>query len=128
MKKLLILLFSILISFNSYGEWKAVASNVNFDDTFYVDFSRIKILGTNVLWWDLRDGPIPVSDKYFSTMSYSEGDCNYFRYKVLSMITFTGRMGEGERVDVPLINKEWEYPSPGTTDEEILKSICNYIK
>ena len=88
----------------------------------------IKILGTNVLWWDLRDGPIPVSDKYFSTMSYSEGDCNYFRYKVLSMITFTGRMGEGERVDVPLINKEWEYPSPGTTDAEILKSICNYIK
>ena len=40
MKKLTILLFSILISFNSYGEWTEIAKNT--DGTHYIDKDTIK--------------------------------------------------------------------------------------
>ncbi|SVC22094.1 uncharacterized protein METZ01_LOCUS274948, partial [marine metagenome] len=38
MKKLLILLFSLMLSFNSYGEWMKVTENVD-DDSYYIDFN-----------------------------------------------------------------------------------------
>ena len=47
-------------------------------------------------------------DVGISTMQYSKGDCSYFRYRILSMIAFTGRMGEGERFDIPLKNEEFQ--------------------
>ena len=41
MKKLLLLLFSILISFNSYGEWEEVVESTD-GDTYYIDKDTIK--------------------------------------------------------------------------------------
>ena len=52
MKKLLILLFSILISFNSYGEWTKITETIN-GDTFYIDISFIKENGGYVFFWDV---------------------------------------------------------------------------
>ena len=40
MKKLLILLFSLLISFNSYGEWTQVSKDIN-NNTYYIDYKKI---------------------------------------------------------------------------------------
>ena len=54
MKKLLIPLFSILISFNSYGEWKELGMNVA-GDTFYIDKDIIKEHNRYVYWWVLKD-------------------------------------------------------------------------
>ena len=41
MKKLLLLLFSILISFNSYGEWTKVNMDVD-SSSYYIDFATVK--------------------------------------------------------------------------------------
>ena len=41
MKKILALLFSILISFNSYGEWTKVAES-NSGDNYYLDLGNVK--------------------------------------------------------------------------------------
>ena len=63
MKKLLIFLFSILISFNSYGEWTEVgtgASPVNNGDTFYIDIDTIKEHNGYVYWWSLSDYLKPI--------------------------------------------------------------------
>ena len=51
MKKLLILLFSILISFNSYGEWEEVAEGMN-GDIYYLDKDSIKKHGGYVYFWE----------------------------------------------------------------------------
>ena len=59
MKKLLILLFSILISFNSYGEWVEIGKNVN-GDTFYLDMDTIKEHNGYVYWWSLSDYLKPI--------------------------------------------------------------------
>ena len=53
MKKLLILLFSILISFNSFGEWVVV--NENDGGTQYIDFDTLKIVDDSVYVWSMRD-------------------------------------------------------------------------
>jgi hypothetical protein len=54
MKKLTILLFSILISFSSYGEWTEVVESVH-GDTQYIDTDAIKEHGGYVYYWDLTD-------------------------------------------------------------------------
>ena len=44
MKKLLILLFSLLISFNSYGEWTQVSKDINNFDLKIADLGFAKQL------------------------------------------------------------------------------------
>ncbi len=54
MKKLTILLFSILISFNSYGEWTKVGEDVN-GNTHYIDTDTIKDHKGSIYYWVLTD-------------------------------------------------------------------------
>ena len=54
MKKLLILLFSLLISFNSFGGWTKVADDSN-GDQFFIDKDTIKEHNGSVFFWKLRD-------------------------------------------------------------------------
>ena len=41
MKKLLLFLFSMLVSFNSYSEWTVITKSVD-GDYFYIDLDTIK--------------------------------------------------------------------------------------
>ena len=43
MKKILIFLFSILISFNSYGEWTKTNEDID-GNGYYIDFETVKKL------------------------------------------------------------------------------------
>ena len=52
MKKLLILLFSILISFNSFGELTEIGYT-DAGNTFYIDNNTIKEHGGYVYWWTI---------------------------------------------------------------------------
>ena len=112
MKKLLLLLFSILISFNSYGEWKDVAANYD-DDIFYIDFDTVKESDGYVYWWYLKDLDEPVAG-FMSGITYVQGDCEFPRFKNLSEITYTEPMGRGEHYSNPTSNPEWDYYPPGT--------------
>ena len=61
MKKLTILLFSILISFNSYSEWTEIVQSTE-GSTYYIDKDTIKERGGNVYFWGLLDRSTPDSD------------------------------------------------------------------
>ena len=55
MKKLLLLLFSLLLSFNSYGDWTKTSEDTD-GDSFYIDFQTIKKLDNgNVIFWGMVD-------------------------------------------------------------------------
>ena len=56
MKKLLLLLFSLMLSFNSYGEWTLTYEWDN-GDSAYVDLETIKEINGYVYWWELKDVP-----------------------------------------------------------------------
>jgi hypothetical protein len=126
MKKLiLILLFStVMFSSSSYAEWTKVSENVN-GDTFYVDFERIRKNDGYVYWWELLDYLKPTSTGRLSGKNYSQGDCKLFRYKSLSYSFHNEPMGGGTGDTVNEPDKEWTYPPPDSSVEEVLKHICN---
>ena len=124
MKKLLVLLFSILISFNSYGEWRQITTNVD-GDIYYIDINTIKEHGGYVYWWDLSDYLIPTKSGHLSIKMYKQGDCGVNRFKNLSFIFYRQPMGEGENVTDSLSKPEWVYPPPGSIASDLLNYVCN---
>ena len=138
MKKLLLLLFSLMFSFNSYGEWTKVGTNSD-DDTFYIDKKTIKNHGGYVYWWEMGSYENPFNpylegflDQFNGSMSskrYRKGDCDVVRYKELSVTYYDQKMGEGYGEEDPMIDESnpWEYPPPDTVDGFILNYVCDYV-
>jgi len=125
MKKLLVLLFSILISFNSYGEWTKVVENTS-GDTSYIDTDTIKNHGGYVYFWEMTDYLKPSDNGTLSGKMYKQGDCGMVRFKDLSFSYYKQPMGRGSgRTLTP--PDTWDYPSPGTVSIFILDYACDYV-
>ena len=124
MKKLLILLFSILISFNSYGEWVEISKSSVSGDTFYIDDETINERGGYVYYWILQDSLKPDDFGNKSAKAYYEGDCIVKRLKYLSLTFYTQPMGGGNYTSESVGN-EWEYPSPDSIGEGLLDYVCD---
>ena len=131
MKKLLLiftLLFSTLMfSTPSYGEWTEVSSSGNGATTFYVDFERIRKHGGYVYYWRLTNYLKPTGLGHLSAKVYTQGDCKLFRFKRLSSSFHKEPMGggTGQNVEITGKYKDWNYPPPNSSQEEILKRVCS---
>jgi len=125
MKKLLILLFSILISFNSYGEWEKITSNDN-GSSFYLESDTIKQNSGYIYWWLLTDYLKPI-DGDLSTEVYVQTDCSIAREKHLSFTSYSKSMGRGIRTSTFEPPDKWMYPNPGSVSKKFLDYICNYV-
>ena len=128
MKKLLILLFSILISFNSYGEWIKVTIDGDNGDIYYVDKDTIRENGGYVYWYYMED--FMKRDKYgdMSALIYLQGDCGQNRYKMLSGIFYHQPMGINESGRETAKNPEWTYTFPGQINARLLDYVCDYVE
>jgi len=127
MKKLLVILFSILISFNSYGEWKEIGVGIVGGDTNYIDMDRIREHNGYVYYWTLIDYLKPTIYGHLSSKMYVQGDCGVHRIKYLSFTHSIQSMGEGGETNNPP-NPEWVYPSPGGSSDYELDLVCDYVK
>jgi hypothetical protein len=128
MKKTIILLtliFTVMFSSPSYAEWTKVSSSGGGANTFYVDFERIRKHGGYVYYWDLIDFLKPDKYGHLSSKTYKQGDCKLFRHKSLSYTFHKEPMGGGTGVPDNKPDKEWTYPSPESSGEIILKSVCS---
>ena len=128
MKKLLVLLFSLLISFNSYGEWTQLAEGVD-GDKYFINIDTIKENNGSVYYWVLKDHSESSSSGDLSTSLYVEGDCNINRYRILSFVFYTDSMGKGQQDhQKPLEeNGDWQYPSPSSISHKLLMYSCNFV-
>jgi hypothetical protein len=113
-----------MFSSSSYAEWTKVSENMN-GDTFYVDFERIRKVDGYVYFWQLQDYLKPISGGYLSSRIYKQVDCKLFRFKDLSFIFRKEPMGGGTGDTYNDPDKEWNYPSPNSSGESILKQVCN---
>ena len=127
MRKLTILLFSILISFNSYGEWTKVSSNKSEKFEFYIDKDTIRENGGYVYYWELGNSLKPVAGS-LSAKFYNEADCGIKRVRTLTYIFYKKPMGKDEISEVSEDNPKWDYPQPGTIRENLVDYACNYVK
>ena len=115
MKKLLLLLFSLILSFNSYGEWTNVLPGNN--ASLYIDFNTLKERDGYIYWWYM-DSWSEGSEK-----TYAQGDCNLKGFKVNKRVKFSLPMGEGESIEKN-IDSSWEYYQPNSGYEILLNFIC----
>ena len=130
MRKLTILLtalifsLTMMFSFPSYAKWTKVGDSGY--GTNYVDFERIRKRGGYVYYWDLTDLLKPGKWGVLSEKIYSQGDCKLFRFKYLSFLFYKEPMGGETGFTVNKPDKVWNYPSPDTVGEIILKRVCKY--
>ena len=126
MKKttLLALVFSVMFTSPSFADWQKMARSTD-GDIMYVDFERIRKHEGFVYFWVLTDFLKP--DKYgdLSTKTYYQGDCKLFWSKDLSFITFKESMGGGTEGDPYTPPDKWNYPSPNSASEIIMKAVCS---
>ena len=123
---LLTVLVLSLLSTPVFADWTKVGESVN-DDTFYVDFDRIRKHDGYVYYWSLGDYLKP-NDGDLSYKSYKQGDCKRFRYKILNYSDHKEPMGGGTGDSSNPKNPELEYPPPNSVSETVLKSVCKYAK
>jgi len=128
MMKKLTLIFTLLVSIvmfpsPSYSKWTKVVESVK-GDTHYVDFDRIRKHGGYVYYWRLADYLKP-SGGDLSIKVYNQVDCKLFRFKTLSYSFHKDPMGKGTGDVQESIKKHWKYPTPNSSIEYILKSVCS---
>ena len=125
MKKLLILLFPIMISFNSYGEWIKVDDTVN-ADTAYIDYSKIKKHNGFIYVWELLDNLKPSEWGDLSTEIYIQTECATLKSKYLTYNFYKQPMGIGDAENSTPDDPKWFYPSPNGAVELVLESACDF--
>ena len=114
-----------MFSSNSFAEWEKLKKNSVDGDTFYVDFERIRKHDGYVYYWVLEDLIKPDKDGDLSYRNYFQGDCKLFRTKLLSGSYHKGAMGKGTGWTSNPKNPEWEFPTPNSIMEDILKLVCS---
>jgi len=128
MKKLFLLLFSLLFSFNSYGEWVLVTTTTVGDkigSKIYVDKDTIKKKDGFTYNWELSDFSKTWSSGSKSAKTFIQSDCSLYRRKVLSMVFYNNPMGKGEINFSNQNASEWQYPPPNSNGHNLIKYVCN---
>ena len=119
------LVFTVTLSSPSYAKWTKVGESVS-GDIYYVDFERIRKHDGYVYFWVLENLLKP--DKYgdLSVKTYYQSDCKLFRHKRVTASYHTQPMGEGTpSASGASKNQQWDYPSPNSIGETVLKSVCS---
>jgi hypothetical protein len=119
MKKLLLLLFSLLLSFNSYGEWTKLFTD---DDgmTWHINLEKIQERDGLVYMWQMS------SDKEDSEVVLSENDCKLSRTKYVQYLQYEKPLMKGDSAHLPVM-EEWTYLPPDTVGEVILEFGCELV-
>ena len=126
MKKLLVLLISLMISFNSFGEWSVVSKHE--DAEYYVDFDKVSKNNEYVYYWVLTNFPSPPLAEGKSSLELYEVNCNPpIKQRRKAFYFYNSTMGKGEMNPVEAANTftgPWEYNIPGTVRERLLEAVC----
>ena len=131
MKKL-VAIFTLLFSTTTfispaYAEWSSVAYNIE-GDHYHIDFSRIRKHDGNIYYWELLDLLKPSRHGFLSALTYKQGNCSKFGFKILSEQYFKTAMATGV-ADLTYSTPEenWRYPTPGSVNELVLTEICDRV-
>ena len=128
LKKLLLLLFSILISFNSYGEWTKITANDDVD--FFMDIETIKERGGYVYYWQLNDWHTPLADDFpaLSAVIHKKIDCSAEKMRNEVIYWYEQNMGKGDIYMTIDSSSEttWIYPPHGSAYFIVLNFACTY--
>ena len=116
MKKLSLILLSLLLSFNSYGEWIQVPTNEK-GGTF-IDFDNLQLRTDGyVYWWML------VSDSSSSQKGYIQTNCKTKAINVLQLDSYDEPMGAGDLTSTKP-DEGWLYVAPDRGIYRFIRVVC----
>ena len=126
MKKLLILIFSLFISLNSYGEWTKVYTSTDAD--YYMDFETFKIREGYINYWQLIDLSMPMSNgEILSAVVRNKIDCSAEGMKSNPIHYYSKEMGNGDLVMSSEVEPpSFTYPPPGSAYYALIGVACDY--
>ena len=116
MKKILLLLFSLLLSFNSYGDWIKLFTHED-GTTWHINIETIKERDGYVYLWQMN------SDNETSSSILSQNDCDLVRTKYIQLFSYTEPMLKG--VSTNLTEMDWVFLPPDTISEFMLQLACD---
>ena len=119
MKKLLLLLFSLLLSFNTYGEWTEIP--IIEDDSIeqgFIDFDNLKRKNDGYVYWWMMTSRSDSSEKI-----YLRTDCEGERMNPLQADYHDEPLGKGESTSIQS-SEGWTYPAPDTAMYRFLGVVC----
>ena len=119
LKKLFLLLFSLLLSFSSYGEWTEFLTDK--DEILYIDLENFQERSDGYVYYWMM-----LSDSSKSQKVYVQTDCGFESINVLQIDTHTKKMGGGS-VSVSHPEQGWIYAAPDTSNYRVLKAICEMV-
>ena len=105
MKQLTLLLFSLILSFNSYGEWNWITADLN-GDKHYIDFENFEVDTNGYLYYWEMINYTNTTEKYLSIATYRVADCDLFRTIDLALNGYTQNMAEGTP-EMTELNEDW---------------------
>jgi hypothetical protein len=125
MKKVLFTLLFTTLMFSSpiYAEWTKIFA-ANDGTNYYVDFDRIRQHDGHYYYWSLIDYIKPNPHGDLSSKTYSRGDCELYRVKILSYTYHRQPMGLGNPSVFGNKEKEWINVPPGSGGEAQLITVC----
>jgi hypothetical protein len=119
-----ILVFTIMFSSTSFAGWTKVGTHRG--NTVYVDVDTIRKHGGYIYFRNMYDYLKRNRWGYSSTITYYQGDCKSFGFKVLSDSFYKEHMARGTPSHTSnRRQKEWYYGGTGSSPGLSLKSICN---
>jgi len=143
MKKLILLLFSLLISFNCFGLQQVLIPELNLysewtkfyseeDGEVFIQKDTITKKDGFVYWWTLGNLNQPDDENGMMSFTiYNQGDCNLNRTKGIHAVFYDKPMGMG-RSDQYSEDDEhvssWEYTTPGTITADLLDYVCEHFE
>ena len=130
MKKL-ILISTLLFSFNVWGDWDLSNKNSRGDIT-YIDTSSIRKIDNFLYAWVLTDWVYPQMGGFmYSAKAMLKVDCKLQGMMVMDMILYNQNMGKGPPrepsiQDKDQFGKHWSYVAPNSLWEATVRDICSY--
>ena len=115
-KKLLLLIFSLLLSFNSYGEWIQVPTNEKPDT--YIDFDNLQLRSDGYVYWWMM-----VSDSSSSQKAYIQTDCETKAINVLQLDSYDEPMGAADLTSTKP-DEGWLYVAPDRGIYRFIRVVC----
>ena len=122
MKKLLQTLMLVFLATNTYAQWYQLGQTSTRDH--YIDGFEIREKNGYLYAWQMADLYHPDSmTGALSYKIYSQIDCEIFKSKNLSILTYIEPMGIGASDKLPT-EDEWSYPISGSLGYAFIESIC----
>jgi len=127
MNKLIIFLtFSLLATFNSYGNWSPIIKS-KFGSVHYVDIDSVKTNGQYIYYWAMENSVEPDIFGALSKAWYVYADCNINKYKILSTVLYKAKDGKQRFKTFNKSNPSWDFPTPGSVAYLEVTYMCDSV-